>query len=79
MIPLFIYKKEAPWGFTFLVRGPDQAAWAVDDPVYQGYELVASIEARTWIQCFLNYKWSDRRKIQALRDRMVLELEGREE
>jgi len=67
MIPLFIYKRKTPEGGNiFLVRG------AADDPVYQGYELVASIEARTWIQCFLNYKWSDR-------DRMVLELEGREE
>ena len=64
MIPLFIYKRKTPEGGNiFLVRG------AADDPVYQGYELVTTIEARTWIQSFLNYDKTDR-------DRMVLELEG---
>jgi len=62
MTPLFIYKS----GRSYLVREPEgQADLPPDD-----YVLVSSIEARTWLQCFLNYEHKDRK-------RMLKELEKR--
>jgi hypothetical protein len=62
MTPLFIYMREAPGANLYLVRG------ATDDLTHPGYKLIASIEARVWLQSFLNYEKKDR-------DRMILELE----
>jgi len=63
MTPLFVYKR----GRSYLVRELEGKA----DPPPEDYRLVTSIDARIWLQCYLNYERKDRA-------RMVRELEKEE-
>ena len=62
MTPLFVYRRGED---QYLVRELNDK----HELVPPDYNLVVSIEARTWIQCFLNYEQKDRK-------RMIRELEG---
>ena len=66
MHPLFVYRKQIPGSDLYLVRELD----GDHDAPGEGYKLVASIEPRTWFQCFLNYDKKER-------GRMVRSLEGK--
>jgi hypothetical protein len=63
MTPLFVYRRGED---QYLVRDLNGQA----DAPPPDYKLVATIEARTWLQFYLNYDAKDRR-------RMIRELEGK--
>ena len=55
MTPLFVYRR----GDQFLIRELDDHM----DDLPPKYKLVASIDARTWLQFYLNYGATDRRRM----------------
>ena len=66
MTPLLVYRLRHRRGNLYLVR---ESGGQADAPP-PDYDLVATIEARTWLQSFLNYGTADRK-------RMLKELEGK--